>query len=80
MTRDESIIELGSWLKTPPGRYLLAWEQDRLDHAVTDAFGFHALQGDRAGEFAMTVTRDYRLTFTKVDDQTISALDLEDCH
>ena len=23
---------------------MLAWEQDRLDHAVTDAFGFHALQ------------------------------------
>lgn len=44
MTRDESIIELGSWLKTAPGRYLLAWVQDRLDHAVTDAFGFHALQ------------------------------------
>jgi hypothetical protein len=44
MTRDESIIEFGAWLKTPPGRYLLAWEQDRLDRAVTDAFGFHALQ------------------------------------
>ncbi len=44
MTRDESIIELGLWLKTAPGRYLLEWEQDRLDHAVTDAFGFHALQ------------------------------------
>jgi SAM-dependent methyltransferase len=44
MTRDESIIELGAWLKTAPGRYLLEWEQDRLDHAVTDAFGFHALQ------------------------------------
>jgi SAM-dependent methyltransferase len=44
MTREESIIELGSWLRTPPGLYLLAWEQDRLDHAVTDAFGFHALQ------------------------------------
>jgi uncharacterized protein involved in response to NO len=27
-----------------PGRYLLEWEQDALDHAVTDAFGFHALQ------------------------------------
>lgn len=38
------IIELGSWLQTPPGRYLLAWEQRRLDQAVTDAFGFHALQ------------------------------------
>jgi SAM-dependent methyltransferase len=44
MTRDESILELGSWLHTAPGRTLLAWEQDRLDHAVTDAFGFHALQ------------------------------------
>ena len=44
MTRDESIIELGAWLQTAPGRYLLEWQQDRLDHAVTDAFGFHALQ------------------------------------
>lgn len=44
MTQNESIIELGLWLTTPPGRYLLAWEQERLDHAVTDIFGFHALQ------------------------------------
>ena len=35
---------MGAWLRTPPGRYLLAWEQDRLDHDVADAFGFHALQ------------------------------------
>lgn len=44
MTREESIIELGAWLRTAPGRYLLDWEQARLDSAVTDAFGFHALQ------------------------------------
>jgi SAM-dependent methyltransferase len=44
MTRDESSIELGSWLQTAPGRVLREWEQDRLDHAVADAFGFHALQ------------------------------------
>ncbi len=44
MTRDESSIELAAWLKTAPGRYLLAWEQARLDHEVVDAFGFHALQ------------------------------------
>ena len=44
MTQNEPIIELGLWLTTPPGRYLLAWEQERLDHAVTDIFGFHALQ------------------------------------
>lgn len=35
---------MGAWLRTAPGRYLLAWEQDRLDHGVVDAFGFHALQ------------------------------------
>ena len=35
---------MGAWLRTAPGRYLLAWEQDRLDHGVTDAFGFHSLQ------------------------------------
>lgn len=35
---------MGGWLRTAPGRYLLDWEQDRLDHAVTDAFGYHALQ------------------------------------
>lgn len=33
-----------AWLQTAPGRYLLDWEQDRLDRAVADAFGFHALQ------------------------------------
>jgi SAM-dependent methyltransferase len=44
MSREASIIELGVWLHTAPGRYLLAWVQERLDHAVTDAFGFHALQ------------------------------------
>jgi SAM-dependent methyltransferase len=44
MSREASIIELAAWLQTPPGRYLLAWEQNRLDLGVTDAFGFHALQ------------------------------------
>ena len=44
MTRDASIIELAQWLQSPPGRYLLAWEQAQLDSTVTDLFGFHALQ------------------------------------
>lgn len=43
-------------------------------------FGFHALKGDRKGTFAMTVTRNWRLTFTRIDDQTIADLDLEDYH
>lgn len=35
---------MAPWLKTPPGRYLLAWEQAQLDRCVVDVFGFHALQ------------------------------------
>ena len=44
MTQERAIIELGTWLQSAPGRYLLAWEQERLDRAVADLFGFHALQ------------------------------------
>ncbi len=42
--RDPSIIELARWLQSPPGRYLLSWEQAQIDRAVADLFGFHALQ------------------------------------
>ena len=31
-------------MKSPHGRYLIEWEQAQLDRAVTDIFGFHALQ------------------------------------
>lgn len=48
--------------------------------AVPPNFGFHALTGDRQGNFAMTVTRNWRLTFTLVDDRTVADLDLEDYH
>lgn len=43
-------------------------------------FGFHPLTGDRKGDFAMTITRNWRLTFTRVDDQTVADLDIEDYH
>ncbi|HSV55185.1 MAG TPA: methyltransferase domain-containing protein [Burkholderiaceae bacterium] len=38
------IIGMHGWFQTPPGRYLLDWERVRLDEAVTDLFGYHALQ------------------------------------
>jgi SAM-dependent methyltransferase len=44
MERSTAIIELGHWLRTPPGQVLLAWEQERIDTAVFDIFGYHALQ------------------------------------
>lgn len=41
---NSEIIGLTDWLKTPPGAYLLAWEQSHFDEAVSDIFGYHALQ------------------------------------
>ena len=38
------IIGLTDWLNTPPGAYLLAWERTHFDLAVSDIFGYHALQ------------------------------------
>jgi SAM-dependent methyltransferase len=35
---------LPDWLMQPAGQHLLAWEQAWCDQALTDVFGFHALQ------------------------------------
>ena len=52
-----------------------------FDHlSIPPNFGFHALTGNRAGIYAMVVTKNWRLTFTKVDDHTVADLDLEDYH
>ena len=40
----DEIIGLQEWFTTPAGRYLLAWEQDQMDAAVANIFGYHALQ------------------------------------
>ena len=39
-----SIVRLSEFLRSPPGRYVLDWEQAHLDAAVSDIFGYHALQ------------------------------------
>lgn len=38
---DASLTE---WLASPPGQYLLRWETAQFDDAVSDIFGYHALQ------------------------------------
>jgi SAM-dependent methyltransferase len=35
---------LSTFLRSPPGRYALAWEQQHLNAGVADIFGYHALQ------------------------------------
>ena len=48
--------------------------------AAPPNYGLHALVGDKAGRWAMTVTKNWRLTFIKIDETTIADLDLEDYH
>ncbi len=51
------IIGLHQWFDTPPGRYLLAWEQERYDELVVDIFGYHALQLGMPGLQALRANR-----------------------
>lgn len=51
------IIGLHQWFDTPPGRYLLAWEQERYDELVADVFGYHALQLGMPGLQALRANR-----------------------
>ena len=48
--------------------------------AAPPNYGLHQLVGDRAGRWAMTVTKNWRLTFIRIDETTIADLDLEDYH
>ncbi|PQV64050.1 proteic killer suppression protein [Abditibacterium utsteinense] len=50
--------------------------------------GFHALQSDREGEFAVTITRNWRITFTPISVKNeegetefhVTRVDYEDYH
>ena len=58
---------------------------DALDAAASPSdldlpgFGFHALTGDRRGEYAVTVTRNWRITFCWHDGDAID-VDFVDYH
>lgn len=43
-------------------------------------FGAHKLTGDRAGTWALTLTRNWRLTFRVNNALAIEDMDLEDYH
>lgn len=42
--RKMSIPVIDNWLQTAQGRYVMAWEQARIDAVVADLFGYNALQ------------------------------------
>jgi proteic killer suppression protein len=47
---------------------------------VPPNFGAHRLTGDRKGEWALTVTRNWRMTFQINEAGAIADMDLEDYH
>ena len=58
----------------------LAIAQDVDDLHIPPNFGFHWLTGNRTGIAAMTLTKNWRMTFAINDDGKIIDLDLEDYH
>jgi SAM-dependent methyltransferase len=74
MTSIARIIESPSWLLSPAGQYLLAWEQAQLDRLVADIFGFHALQLGRPALDALRSNRmPHRWLLNDVDTPVLPA-------
>ncbi|MBL8359239.1 MAG: class I SAM-dependent methyltransferase [Rubrivivax sp.] len=67
-----AILELGTWLTSAPGTYVLQWEQQRLDEVVADRFGFHALQ---LGLPSIDALRANRMPYRWVADEAVAAGD-----
>lgn len=59
--------------------YLAAMDAEEELHAPPN-FGAHKLTGDRKGEWALTVTRNWRMTFRINPAGAIEDMDLEDYH
>jgi proteic killer suppression protein len=59
--------------------YLAAMDAEEELH-VPPNFGAHRLTGDRKGEWALTVTRNWRMTFRINEAGAIEDMGLEDYH
>lgn len=54
---------------------------ESIDELATPPnYGLHPLKGDRDGTWAMTVTKNWRMTFTLTEEGAVADLDLEDYH
>lgn len=56
------------WLASPPGAYLLEWEQARFDHEVADVFGYHALQVGLPELDCLRANRMHCRVYARADD------------
>jgi len=54
---------------------------ETLDELATPPnYGLHPMVGDRLGTWSMTVTKNWRMTFTLTETGAVADLDLEDYH
>jgi proteic killer suppression protein len=82
----EGFFAKGSY-KAIPAQYAARIERvlDRLDAIVVPedmnlpGYKFHALKGDRKGEFAVSVTGNWRITYQFIGEDAVN-VNLEDYH
>jgi len=72
-----SIPGLSEWLDTPAGRYLIEWEQARLDSVLADVFGYNAVQLGLP-EYALLRANRMPYRFQCADRGTVAVLALDD--
>lgn len=81
-----SLSEAGRLFGVPIGRkYIQRLAVLRAVDKFAQLYGYralrlHPLKGNRAGQYAMTLTGNYRLIIEKVKDDTVRILDVEDYH
>ena len=67
------------WIKRIERQLTLLDQASRPEDMNIVTSGFHALTGDRLGRYAITVSRNWRLTFA-FEGQNAVDVDLEDYH
>jgi toxin HigB-1 len=64
-------------------RKMLVW-LDAIDQSsdlfVPPNYGAHQMTGDRSGVWSLIISRNWRMTFTISETQTIEDLNMEDYH
>lgn len=85
-TASRSLAEATHLFGVPTGRkYIQRLAVIRAVHQFTQLYGHRALQlhplrGDRAGQYAMKLTANYRLIIEKIGEDAVRILGVEDYH
>ena len=85
-TAGRSLSEATRMLGVPIGRrYIQRLAVLRAVDKFTELYGhralrLHPLRGDRAGQYAITLSANYRLTITRISEDAIRILSVEDYH